>query len=188
MSQIELNSTLIDVLQTQQRLDGAEELGSDDIGRKYLSFYIGGEMFASDILNVQEIRGWERPTALPNAPDYLLGVLNLRGTIVPVIDLRIRFGFTHWIYDKTTAIIILKTISESRERWMGCVVDTVSDVISCEDSSIKNLPSDGGTVDGLFIQGVMNVNQQGITLLNLENLLSLKLINHPFAGDLNIHG
>ena len=164
----------------------SHQLEEEDKGTQYLSFDVGGEEFAVDILSVQEIRGSENPTFLPNSPVYIKGVLNLRGTIVPVMDLRTRFRFRNEKYLDTTVIIILKTVAGENERLMGCVVDGVSDVFNLEESEIGDVPDYGSGVDSRFASGVMTVADNAVTLLELSNLLSLDLIDHPYTGDLNV--
>ncbi len=154
----------------------------EDSGSQFLSFDIGGEEFAVNILSVQEIRGWEIPTFLPNSPVFIKGVLNLRGTIVPVMDLRNRFCFKNIDYLDTTVIIILKVVEEEKERLMGCVVDGVSDVFNMDESEITQVPDYASGVDSRFTAGVMTVDNHAVTLLELANLLSLDLINHPYTG------
>ncbi len=162
------------------------ETADENKGSQFLSFDIGGEEFAVNILSVQEIRGWERPTYLPNSPVYIKGVLNLRGTIVPVMDLRNRFRFTGEQYLDTTVIIILKLKKGDKERLMGCVVDGVSDVFNKDESEITSVPDYGSGVDARFTAGVMTIDDHAVTLLDLTNLLSLDLINHPYTGASNV--
>jgi len=179
-----MTSELQDVLVEQSHNLSALNVGSsdEDKGSQFLSFNVGGEEFAVNILSVQEIRGWESPTYLPNSPFYIKGVLNLRGTIVPVMDLRSRFRFKNPAYRETTVIIILKTTESEKERLMGCVVDGVSDVFNIEESEISEVPNYGSGVDSRFSAGVMTVDENAVTLLELSNLLSLELINHPYSG------
>ena len=180
-------SDIQDVLneQSQNLTSMNMELGDEDKGSQFLSFNVGGEEFAVNILSVQEIRGWEKPTFLPNSPIYIKGVLNLRGTIVPVMDLRNRFRFKTSSYLDTTVIIILKVSYGDKERLMGCVVDGVSDVFNMEESEISDVPDYGSGVDSRFTAGVMTVEDHAVTLLELTNLLSLDLIKHPYTGDSN---
>jgi purine-binding chemotaxis protein CheW len=155
---------------------------SDKLGDQYLSFDVGREQFAVNILSVQEIRGWKEPTILPNSPMYIKGVLNLRGTIVPVMDLRFRFGFEKASYLDTTVIIILKINENKRERLMGCIVDAVSDVFNLQESEINKIPEYKSTIEAKFILGAISIEERVITLLELDNLLSLEQIKHPYAG------
>ncbi len=158
------------------------DLDEQEKGNQYLSFTVGGEIFAVNILSVQEIRGWEQPTFLPNSPYYIKGVLNLRGTIVPVMDLRRRFSFKNPTYLETTVIIILKVENQVGERLMGCVVDGVSDVFNAEESDISEVPDYGSGVDSRFTDGVMTIEGKAVTLLELGQLLNLELIEHPYTG------
>lgn len=182
-----MTSEIENVFTDQVQSIAANERGvsSEDKGSQFLSFDVGGEEFAVNILSVQEIRGWEMPTFLPNSPRYIKGVLNLRGTIVPVMDLRNRFRFKQAEYLDTTVIIILKVTKDEKERLMGCVVDGVSDVFNMQDSEIGDVPDYGSGVDSRFTAGVMTVEEHAVTLLELSNLLSLELINHPYTGVAN---
>ena len=182
-----MTSDIQDVLneQTQNLSTLNMDLNDEDKGTQFLSFDVGGEEFAVNILSVQEIRGWENPTFLPNSPVYIKGVLNLRGTIVPVMDLRNRFSFNRAEYLDTTVIIILKVSEADKERLMGCVVDGVSDVFNVEESEISDVPEYGSGVDSRFTAGVMTVEDHAVTLLELTNLLSLELIKHPYTGASN---
>jgi len=101
-----------------------------DADNQILSFLLGDEQYGVDILRVQEIKGWERTTEIPNSPDYVMGVINLRGAVVPVIDLRVRFGLDKITYDESTVVIILRAADEQTgiQKIIGIVVDGVSDV------------------------------------------------------------
>lgn len=181
-----MTSEMQDVLSEQsQILSNLNTDFDEEKGSQFLSFNVGGEEFAVNILSVQEIRGWESPTFLPNSPFYIKGVLNLRGTIVPVMDLRNRFRFKKAEYLDTTVIIILKVNNDDKERLMGCVVDGVSDVFNKEESAIGDVPDYGSGVDYRFTAGVMTVGEHAVTLLELSDLLSLELIEHPFTGVAN---
>lgn len=179
-----MTSEIEDVLHEQSQNLAAidRNIATEDRGSQFLSFNIGGEEFAVNILSVQEIRGWERPTFLPNSPVYIKGVLNLRGTIVPVMDLRNRFRFKGATYLDTTVIIILKIKGGEKEKLMGCVVDGVSDVFNMEESEISQVPDYASGVDSRFTAGVMTVDDHAVTLLELSNLLNLDLIKHPYTG------
>jgi len=187
-----MSSEIIQVIQEQSSLRQAESsdagLAESEAESQYLSFEVGNEIFAVSILKVQEIRAWEHPTFLPNSPEYINGVLNLRGTIVPVMDLRKRFKFGSYLYDATTVIIILKNKIANKDRLMGCVVDGVSDVFSYDENDISDAPDYASNLDARFIAGIMSVHKQAVTLLNLNNLLNLEMIDHPFSGDKLRHG
>ncbi len=179
-----MSSELHDILQEQSENISSinREAEEESKGTQFLSFDVGGEEFAVNILSVQEIRGWDNPTFLPNAPVYIKGVLNLRGTIVPVMDLRNRFSFKNAQYSDTTVVVILKSKSGDKERLMGCVVDGVSDVFNYQESDISEVPDYGSGIDSRFTSGVMTIDDHAVTILELSNLLSLDLINHPYTG------
>lgn len=143
-------------------------------GDQYLTFTLGDEHYGVDILTVTEIRGWEAPTRLPNAPSYVLGVINLRGVIVPILDLRVRFSLSKASYTPTTVVIILALHNQQCDCTMGFVVDTVSDVINADEECIKSAPNFGGFVANSYIRGLVNVGDDVVTLLNAESLLTLE--------------
>ena len=136
--------------------------------REVLVFILGAEEYAVDILKVQEIRGYEKVTPLPGAPAYLKGVVNLRGTIVPVIDLRIKFGMAEPRYDSFTVVVILRLAG----RVIGVVVDGVSDVVQLGERDVQPAPHLGSVVDATFIAGLATKDGRMILLLDIEKLLS----------------
>jgi len=136
--------------------------------REVLVFVIGKEEYAVDILKVQEIRGYEKVTPIPSAPAYLKGVVNLRGVIVPVIDMRVKFNMPDPRYDSFTVVVILKLAN----RVVGIVVDGVSDVVQLAVSDVKEAPRLGGAVDGAFLTGVATQGDRMILLLDIEKFLS----------------
>lgn len=137
-----------------------------------LSFYLAEEEYAIDILRVQEIRGWGNVTRIPRMPDYVKGVLNLRGSVVPVIDLRLRFGLQPIEYGPTTVIIIVTIYANQKKRDMGVVVDAVSDVYSLSSDEIKPPPEFGGNVDGCFLKGLITKEEQMIIVLDIDRILN----------------
>ena len=139
-----------------------------DATREVLVFVIGKEEYGVDILKVQEIRGYDKVTALPSAPDFLKGVVNLRGTIVPVIDMRIKFKLPDPRYDSFTVVVILKLSS----RVIGIVVDAVSDVVRLAAADVKDPPRLGSVVDSSYLTGVATLNERMVLLLDIEKLLS----------------
>lgn len=142
-------------------------------GDQYLTFCLQNEHYGVDILTVTEIRGWELPTLIPNSPDHVCGVINLRGVIVPIIDLRLKFQIGQPNYMPTTVVIVLTVKADRDNCTMGFVVDGVSDVLNADSSDIKPAPSFGGMVDDRYIHGLVNVGSDVVTLLNVEQLLSL---------------
>ena len=156
----------------QVNSDATSGTGSDD-EQQYLTFIMAGEEYGVDILAVQEIRGWEATTVIPNAPDYIKGVINLRGTIVPIMDLRSRFSLERVEYSPVTVVIILKVETERGERVMGIVVDAVSDVHSISDSDTRNSPELIEDLNTEFIRSLVSVDDSMIILLDVQRLLTI---------------
>lgn len=141
---------------------------------QFLSFTLGEEEYGVDILSVQEIRSWEPVSRIPNVPDYEKGVVNLRGAIVPIIDLRERFGLRHLEYSPLTVVVVLQMkTEEGQTRIMGVVVDSVSDVIDVDKKTIQNAPNFGTEVSTEFINGLASVNDRMVMLLDVKKLLKL---------------
>jgi purine-binding chemotaxis protein CheW len=136
--------------------------------REMLVFVLGKDEYGVDILKVQEIRGYEKVTPIPGAPGYLKGVMNLRGTIVPVIDLRMKFGATDPRYDAFTVVIILRLAA----RVFGIVVDGVSDVIRLADHEVRPAPQFGAMVNTEFLAGVGTQGERMVLLMDIERFLS----------------
>ncbi|MFN7952419.1 MAG: chemotaxis protein CheW [bacterium] len=146
--------------------------GSPENGGQYLTFILAGEEYGVDILRVQEIRGWERATRLPNTPTFVKGVINLRGTIVPIIDLRERFGLDSADYGRTTVVVVVKVERGEQSRVMGVVVDAVSDVYNLPENEIKETPDFGTALDAQFAKGLATVDKKMIILLDIDRLLN----------------
>lgn len=157
---------------------------------QYLTFIMDNEEYGVDILCVQEIRGWESTTPLPNSPSHIKGVINLRGTIVPIVDLRQCFGLKGIEYSAVTVVIVLKVKTEDASRVMGIVVDAVSDVYTLSKNDMKNPPDLGNSIDINFIQGLVTVDNKMIILLDIDKLLTteempnLSDIKDAIASDL----
>lgn len=124
--------------------------------QEFLTFIIGREEFAVEILRVQEIRGWETPNPLPNVPSYVKGVVDLRGTVVPIIDLREKFKLTAR-YDGTTVVIVVHILTSSGERVVGLVVDAVSDVHQFDMANLQAAPDISDSVDNQYILGLTTI-------------------------------
>ena len=133
-----------------------------------LSFRLGKEEYGISILNVQEIRGYEAPTRLANAPDFLKGVINLRGRIVPVVDMRIKFKLGTPVYDQFTVVIILNIGG----RIMGMVVDSVSDVTTLTPDQIKPAPEMGSAFNSDYMIGLGTVDERVLILVDIDKLMS----------------
>ncbi|WP_051362177.1 chemotaxis protein CheW [Solimonas soli] len=139
-----------------------------DIVREFLTFTLGGEEYGVDILKVQEIRGYDTVTRMPGAPDFMKGVINLRGTIVPVVDLRLKFRLADVRYDEFTVMVILNV----GKRIVGMVVDGVSDVVELAAGDIRPAPEFGSAIDTRFITGLGTRDERMLILVDIEKLLS----------------
>lgn len=135
---------------------------------QYLTLRLGNEEYAIDILRVQEIRSYEEPTRMVNAPSFIKGVVNLRGVIVPIVDLRMKLNLDKVEYNDFTVVIILNV----RGTVIGAVVDSVSDVVTLSADAIKPAPQFETTVDARFITGLANVGERMLIVMNMEALLS----------------
>lgn len=138
---------------------------TEGAGEEFLAFRLGGEEYGVDILKVQEIRGYENVTQIANAPAYLKGVVNLRGIIVPIIDLRIKFRQDKVNYDQYTVVII----ADLHDRTTGIVVDGVSDVLTLAPGQIRQAPQLSGETD--YIRGIGSVESRMLILVDIEKLL-----------------
>lgn len=137
-------------------------------GGEFLTFRLGGEEYGIDILRVQEIRSYEPPTRIANAPHFIKGVVNLRGVIVPIIDLRLKLGCETAEYNDFTVVIVLNV----KGRVVGAVVDSVSDVLELTREHIKPAPELNSSVDGSFITGIGSVGERMLILMDIEGLMS----------------
>ncbi|WP_206485550.1 chemotaxis protein CheW [Thalassotalea sp. G2M2-11] len=143
-------------------------------GEQYLTFMLNDEQYGIDILCVEEIRSWEVPTKIPNSPDDVCGVINMRGIIVPIIDLRKKFNIGEAVYSETTVVVVLTHEYEGVSRTIGFVVDAVSDVLDADESEIKKSPAFGGCVPQHCINGIVNVGDTVVTLLDVTSLQQLE--------------
>lgn len=150
---------------------------------QYLSFTLGAEEYGVDILRVQEIRSWEPVSRIPNAPAYEKGVVNLRGSIVPIIDLRERFQLGCGQYGPTTVVVVLQAHGSNQTRVMGVVVDSVSDVVDVDKKSIQSAPKFGAKVSTEYITGLASINGRMVMLLDVDKLLILDGENDDNADD-----
>ena len=160
----------------QQVNEALESITSvDDGAEQYLSFLLADEEYGVEILRVQEITGWDRVTHIPNSPHFLCGVLNLRGTIVPVVDLRLRFDMPPREYTPTTVVVVLKVEGVS-ERTVGIVVDGVSDAHNVKPEEIKPAPDFGTSIRTDFIKGLVSLDNNMMMILNIDRLLSVEAL------------
>lgn len=159
---------MLDDAVPDRRLPG--DLYASD-GTQYLTFELAGECYGVDILQVQEIRGWETATRIPNAPGFVLGVVNLRGTIVPVYDLRMRFGLVRAPYGKETVMIVVCVGHGRAQRSIGMVVDAVSDVLVVSDDCIVPTPEFGASVPTENILGIVSDGERMVMLFDAQRLI-----------------
>ena len=150
------------------RLAGGKPAAPTAEGGEFLTFRLGGEEYGIDILRVQEIRSYEPPTRIANAPHFIKGVVNLRGVIVPIIDLRLKLGCETAEYNAFTVVIVLNV----KGRVVGAVVDSVSDVLELTREHIKPAPEMNGNIDGNFITGIGSVGERMLILMDIEGLMS----------------
>jgi purine-binding chemotaxis protein CheW len=145
-----------------------QQIGLTTEGNQFLTFHLGEELYGVGILRVQEIKGYTAATKIPNTPPHIKGVLNLRGTIVPIIELRSKFGMPTINYTAFTVIIVVVV----RDKVMGLVVDSVSDVLNIDKKDIQPPPQFGSKVDVNFISGIGKSGDKLVALLDLDCLLS----------------
>ncbi|MGD2119133.1 MAG: chemotaxis protein CheW [Chromatiales bacterium] len=167
---------------TEQAIAEQESAESiiEEVGEQYLTFNLAGEDYGIDILRVQEIRGWEDATRLPNTPEYVRGVVNLRGTIVPIYDLRLRFNMPFREYTENTVVIVIKTETASGNKSLGIVVDAVSDVLHGYQIDISQSPDFGQQAVTEAISGLASIGDKMVVLIDVD-----KLINDSFEKDLS---
>lgn len=147
---------------------GTAATEEDLVASEYLTFTLGQEEYAIDILKVQEIRGYEKPTLIANAPAFIKGVINLRGIIVPIVDLRVKFNLGKIEYTPFTVVIILNVAG----RVIGIVVDSVSDVMALTAAQIRQAPDFSGTFDTKYILGLAAVDTRMMIVTDIERLMT----------------
>ena len=140
----------------------------DDAGKEFLAFTLGREEYGIDILRVQEIRGYETVTRIANAPDFIKGVVNLRGTIIPIVDMRIKFNLGTPTYDQFTVVIILNIAG----RVVGMVVDSVSDVTTLAPEQVRPAPEISTVFDTDYLIGLGTIDERMLILVDIDKLMS----------------
>ncbi len=141
---------------------------SSNQGNEFLTFTLGKEEYGIEILKVQEIRGYDAVTTLANTPEFIKGVINLRGIIVPIVDMRIKFHLGNVEYNQFTVVIILNVAN----RVVGMVVDGVSDVITLNAEQVKPAPEFGSTIDTKYVMGLGTVDERMLILVDIERLMT----------------
>ena len=147
-----------------QQVDGANAADK----QQFLSFQLGAEEYGIDILRVQEIRAYEKATRIPNTPEFIKGVINLRGVIVPVVDLRMKFGLETAEYNEVTVVVVLNVA----DRTIGIVVDKVSDVLALGEGDIRPAPEFTAKVENAFVRGLATIDQRMLIIADIERLMT----------------
>lgn len=160
----------------QAEKDTSDTVESDE-ALQFLTFVLDSEEYAINILQVQEIKSWSPVTLLPKSPDYLLGVINLRGSIVPIINLRQRFGLPDIEFTSKTAVVIVRTQHQDQEKIMGLVVDRVSEVYHFTADQIQPSADISGSVSSVYIEGLAKAENQLVILLNLGRIVDSDLLD-----------
>jgi purine-binding chemotaxis protein CheW len=148
---------------------------------QYLTFQLVGQRYGVEILRVQEIKGWEKPTRLPHSPEYIQGVINLRGAVVPILDLRRRFGLGEAEYGRTTVVIVVKVETARGELTAGMVVDGVCEVCNIGTQELRAPPEMAAAIDTDFVRGLAMVDDKMLILLDVVRLISSTLVD-PATG------
>ncbi len=151
------------------------ELSIQEMGEQYLTFVLDGEEYAIEILKVQEIKSWAPVTPIPCSPQYLLGVINLRGAIVPVVDLRQKFGLESREFTPTTAVIIVRATDSEQQRVAGLVVDQVAEVYHLQSAQIQDSSAVAASIDSDFISGLAQIDDKLVIMINLERIIDSSL-------------
>jgi len=158
-----MNSMSADVNENGQAVHNHNE--------QYLTFFLDEQEYGVEILKVQGIQGWDEVTSLPNTPDYLLGVINLRGAIVPIVDLRKMFKQNTVEYNAVTVVIVVKINYGAEEKTIGMVVDAVSEVYNFNDENLNSSPEFGGDVDTKYVMGLATIDEKMVILLDVDHLI-----------------
>lgn len=145
---------------------------------QYLTFMLASEEYGVEILRVQEIKGWEQATPMPNTPRHVMGVINIRGEIVPIIDLRQRFGLESIPRSPTTVVIVVKAIAEDQHRTVGLMVDAVLDVHRLEQEQTQSTPDLGDGISADCISGLATIGDKMVLLIDVDKLVDFSAIRH----------
>lgn len=164
-------------VQTHAHTEQLMDAGS--LADQYLTFMLDGEEYGIEILQIQEIKGWDTVTPVPNVPDYVLGVMNLRGAIVPVMDLRKRFNLETIKFTPTTVVIVVKVTDEDSERIVGIVADAVSEVYRFNKEDVQLPPDLGNSASTEYVSGLVAVGDKMVILLQINKLVNMGALNIP---------
>lgn len=161
--------------QVQTEYNSELDLSPDIL--QFLTFILNGEEYGVDILKVQGIQGWSKVTPIPNTPDFMLGVINLRGAVVPIVDLRKRFQLNDVSYGPTTVVIVVKVVDDEGERVVGLVVDAVSEVYNVNAKEIKPSPNFSGSISTEYIRGLSMIDKKMVILLEIDSLVNAGVLD-----------
>jgi len=178
----QLKTTNLNYLHETNRDEPGVVTDAEAVGQQFLTFKLAGEEYGINITRVQEIKGWLPVTKIPNTPDYVSGVLNLRGNIVPVMDMRIRFNLEKAEYSQNTVIIVL-TVAGNRN--VGIIVDAVSDVLNVNKEEIKDAPDFGENIKVDMISGLTSAGNNLVMLMDIDQLLlddEMELLDSRIKG------
>ncbi|HMD29564.1 MAG TPA: chemotaxis protein CheW [Steroidobacteraceae bacterium] len=168
-------------MSTAKTTAGADKSAAET-SEQYLTFMLAGEEYGVDILRVQEIKGWDKVTRIPHTPDYVLGVINLRGAVVPILDLRRRFGLETIDFGPTTVVIVVRVMNGLTERTVGVVVDAVSEVYNVDAADSKPPPDVCGSVDTVFVKALATVEEKMLILLDIDRLIGNSIADEVSPG------
>jgi purine-binding chemotaxis protein CheW len=160
---------------------GADRTAAET-SEQYLTFMLAGEEYGVDILRVQEIKGWDKVTRIPHTPDYVLGVINLRGAVVPIIDLRRRLNLDAIAFGPTTVVIVMRIMRGRGEHVVGVVVDAVSEVYNVDAADTKPPPDVCGSVDTVFVKALATIESKMLILLDIDRLIGSSVTEEILPG------
>lgn len=152
--------------------NASESVAGGAPANQYLTFQLAGQDYGVPILSVQEIKGWDRPTHLPHSADYVLGVINLRGAVVPIVDLRRKFGLGETEHSPTTVVIVVRVNGQRGWLTAGMVVDAVCGVGDVSADDLRAVPDVGASIDAHFISGIATLDERMLILLAIDRLIS----------------
>ncbi|NDF11992.1 MAG: purine-binding chemotaxis protein CheW [Proteobacteria bacterium] len=154
-----------------EKSTNSQELAKGEV-MQFLTFSVSGAEYGVDIMAVREIKGWTEATRMPNSPEYMRGVINLRGVVIPIFDLRTRFGMGVTLAESKHVVVVMAVAN----RTIGVLADAVSDILTVQASEIKSAPVSDTTIDKEFINGLISVQDKMVVLLNVENLFEIDQI------------
>lgn len=160
----------------------SEEATEQEELYQYLTFILDKEEYGIPILKVSGIQGWEKATPIPNSPEYVKGIINLRGEVVPIIDLRKRFGLKEKEYDAHTVVIVTKIDQQDKTRTVGLVVDAVADVYDIDKEHMHSTPDFGGKISQDFVDGLGMIEEKMVIILKINNLINWNIVTPDDAG------